>query len=68
MKMAPFWSSFCIYRMSSALRVKALREPLDVKQEIINKEQKCAQIMENGADLFSEMKHRFLSFKKDKYL
>ncbi|KAL3515491.1 hypothetical protein ACH5RR_022393 [Cinchona calisaya] len=55
-------------KSNSALRVKASREPQGVTREIINNEQKCTQVMENESDLFSEMKHRFLTFKKDKYL
>ncbi|XP_071931090.1 beta carbonic anhydrase 5, chloroplastic-like isoform X4 [Coffea arabica] len=56
------------FKGNSALQVKALRESQGLTQEIINNEQKCVQIMDNESELFKEMKHRFLTFKKDKYL
>lgn len=48
--------------------MRALKEPRNQAQEMINNKQKSTQIRENELDLFGEMKHRFLSFKKDKYL
>ncbi|XP_027160992.1 beta carbonic anhydrase 5, chloroplastic isoform X1 [Coffea eugenioides] len=56
------------FKGNSALQVKALRESQGLTQEIINNEQKCVQIMDNESELFKEMKRRFLTFKKDKYL
>lgn len=50
------------------MQVKALRESQGLTQEITDNEQKCVQIMDNESEFFREMKHRFLTFKKDKYL
>ncbi|CAA2994670.1 Hypothetical predicted protein [Olea europaea subsp. europaea] len=49
------------------LRLKALRESPGLTQEIIDNPQKSIGPIEKGFDAFEEMRHRFLSFKKDKY-
>lgn len=54
---------FYVYRSNSDLRLK--KEPLSISEEIISNEQK---LKENECDLFSEMKQRFLSFKRNSYL
>uniref|UniRef100_A0A5B6ZQ27 Carbonic anhydrase n=1 Tax=Davidia involucrata TaxID=16924 RepID=A0A5B6ZQ27_DAVIN len=56
------------FKTTLALRLKASREPLGVTQELTNKKQKSVAGTQNGCDMFNEMKHRFLSFKKHKYL
>lgn len=55
-------------RRNSALRLKTSRDPMSLTQEIVDEKQKTTVLTESASDLFSEMKHRFLSFKKEKYL
>ncbi|XP_019173219.1 PREDICTED: beta carbonic anhydrase 5, chloroplastic-like isoform X1 [Ipomoea nil] len=61
-------SSFSKCRRNPALRMKTSRDPMSLTQEIVDDKQKTAVLTESVPDLFSEMKHRFLSFKKEKYL
>lgn len=56
-----------IYRMNPALELKASGESARLTQELMDKKQSTGGT-QNGNDLFNEMKHRFLSFKKQKYL
>ncbi|KAF5936919.1 hypothetical protein HYC85_024425 [Camellia sinensis] len=58
-----------IHRGSSALRLKASKESPGLTEGLANNKQKsCLAGTQNGSDLFNEMKHRFLSFKKHKFL
>uniref|UniRef100_A0A5B7BAT0 Uncharacterized protein n=1 Tax=Davidia involucrata TaxID=16924 RepID=A0A5B7BAT0_DAVIN len=61
-------SAFHICRTTLALRLKASRESPGLTQELTNRKQKSVAGNQTGCDLFNEMKHRFLSFKKHKYL
>lgn len=55
-------------KSNPALELKASREPPRLTQELTNNKQRNTVGTQNGNDLFNEMKHRFLSFKKQKYL
>ncbi|XP_019168987.1 PREDICTED: beta carbonic anhydrase 5, chloroplastic isoform X3 [Ipomoea nil] len=55
-------------RNTLALRLKSPREPMGLTQEIVGDEQKSTVLTQTASDLFTKMKDRFLSFKKDKYL
>ncbi|XP_017215038.1 beta carbonic anhydrase 5, chloroplastic-like isoform X1 [Daucus carota subsp. sativus] len=48
--------------------IKSLRFPRVLIQEPTISQQTSTVKTQDGNDLFNEMKHRFLSFKKDKYL
>lgn len=52
---------------SACLTMKASREPPGLTQELNNKPERLADT-ENECDLFKDLKHRFLSFKKHKYM
>ncbi|KAG9130609.1 hypothetical protein Leryth_011856 [Lithospermum erythrorhizon] len=54
------------FKRSPNLRLKASASPPGLTQEIIKNQQKS--ITESSSIYFSEMKQRFLRFKKDKYL
>lgn len=41
---------------------------MGLTQEIVGDEQKSTVLTQSASALFSKMKDRFLSFKKDKYL
>ncbi|XP_028093065.1 beta carbonic anhydrase 5, chloroplastic isoform X4 [Camellia sinensis] len=57
------------FKGSSALRLKASKESPGLTEGLTNNKQKsCLAGTQNGSDLFNEMKHRFLSFKKHKFL
>ncbi|CAL5358345.1 unnamed protein product [Camellia sinensis] len=57
------------FKGSSALRLKASKESPGLTEGLANNKQKsCLAGTQNGSDLFNEMKHRFLSFKKHKFL
>ncbi|KAL6957914.1 carbonic anhydrase [Sarracenia purpurea var. burkii] len=53
-------------KIPPALSLKALGETLRMTQELTNN--KLKSLNQNGSDPFNEMKHRFLSFKKNKFL
>ncbi|KAL6347364.1 hypothetical protein AAG906_017103 [Vitis piasezkii] len=53
---------------SQSLRLKASRESPRVTQELKSNRLESIAEIENRYDVFDEMKHRFLSFKKHKYL
>lgn len=55
-------------KSNAALRLKASREHMSLVHEIVDDKQKNGVLTQTGSDMFSEMKHRFLSFKKDKYM
>ncbi|XP_059653249.1 beta carbonic anhydrase 5, chloroplastic-like isoform X2 [Cornus florida] len=61
-------SAFHICRPNSSLRLKASREPLGLTRELPNNKDTSIAGAENGRDVFNEMKHRFLNFKKHTYL
>ncbi|KAK9901490.1 hypothetical protein M0R45_002072 [Rubus argutus] len=48
--------------------MKALRDHLGLAEELKTNKLERVVETEDGSDLFEDMKHRFLSFKKDKYL
>ncbi|KAF5949202.1 hypothetical protein HYC85_015159 [Camellia sinensis] len=50
------------------LRLKASMEPPGLTQGLTNSKQESIIGTQNGSDLFNEMKHRFLSFKRQKFL
>ncbi|XP_024168087.1 beta carbonic anhydrase 5, chloroplastic isoform X4 [Rosa chinensis] len=50
------------------LTIKASRESLGLTQELKSNKLERVVETEDGSDLFEDMKHRFLSFKKHKYL
>ncbi|KVI01859.1 Carbonic anhydrase [Cynara cardunculus var. scolymus] len=51
-----------------ALRLKASREGVGLVQETTEKTPKLVKKPKDGSDSFTEMKQRFLSFKRQKYL
>ncbi|KAF3435086.1 hypothetical protein FNV43_RR22173 [Rhamnella rubrinervis] len=55
------------FNSSACLTMKASREPPGLTQELNNKPEGLADT-ENECDLFKNLKHRFLSFKKHKYM
>ncbi|KAG8364154.1 hypothetical protein BUALT_Bualt19G0097400 [Buddleja alternifolia] len=55
-------------RRNQTLRVMALRESPGLTQEIVDDKTKVMEVTENVPDHFKKLKHRFLGFKKDKYL
>ncbi|CAL5395532.1 unnamed protein product [Camellia sinensis] len=50
------------------LRLKASMEPPGLTQGLTNSKQESIIGTQNGSDLFNEMKHQFLSFKRQKFL
>ncbi|PSS02603.1 Beta carbonic anhydrase [Actinidia chinensis var. chinensis] len=56
------------FRSNPALKLKALKESQGLTQELMNNKLKSIVETQDGSDLFNEMKHRFLSFKKHKFL
>ncbi|XP_062023499.1 beta carbonic anhydrase 5, chloroplastic isoform X2 [Rosa rugosa] len=50
------------------LTIKASRDSLGLTQELKSNKLERVVETEDGSDLFEDMKHRFLSFKKHKYL
>ncbi|KAL0422432.1 UNVERIFIED_CONTAM: Beta carbonic anhydrase 5, chloroplastic [Sesamum latifolium] len=55
------------FKRNPTIRLKALRESPGLAQEIIDDKVKIAEVKE-APNHFKELKHRFLGFKKDKYL
>lgn len=55
-------------RRNPTVRLKALMESPGLAQDIIENKPKVARVSKVSPDHFKELKHRFLSFKKDKYL
>lgn len=53
---------------SQSLRLKASRESQGLTQELTSNRLESIAEIENRYDVFDEVKHRFLSFKKHKYL
>eukprot|EP00261_Vitis_vinifera_P033448 XP_019074691.1 PREDICTED: beta carbonic anhydrase 5, chloroplastic isoform X3 [Vitis vinifera] len=53
---------------SQSLRLKASRESPGLTQELTSDRLESIAEIENRYDVFDEVKHRFLSFKKHKYL
>ncbi|XP_057493522.1 beta carbonic anhydrase 5, chloroplastic-like isoform X1 [Actinidia eriantha] len=56
------------FRSNPALSLKALRESPELTQELTNNKPKSIEETQDGSNLFNEMKHRFLNFKKRKFL
>ncbi|KAL0357026.1 UNVERIFIED_CONTAM: Beta carbonic anhydrase 5, chloroplastic [Sesamum calycinum] len=56
------------FKRNPTIRLKALRESPGLAQEIIDDKAKIAEVMKEAPNHFKELKHRFLGFKKDKYL
>ncbi|KAL6218340.1 PREDICTED: beta carbonic anhydrase 5, chloroplastic [Fragaria vesca subsp. vesca] len=52
----------------SYLTIKASRESLGLTQQLKSNKLERVVETEDGSDLFEDMKHRFLSFKRQKYL
>ncbi|CAK9174090.1 unnamed protein product [Ilex paraguariensis] len=61
-------SLFHTWRSNPALRLKASLEAPGLTEKITSNKQKSIAVAQNESALFSEMKHRFLSFKKNKYM
>ncbi|XVF01508.1 hypothetical protein REPUB_Repub04eG0094800 [Reevesia pubescens] len=59
------WTSF---RINTGVKLKASAEPPALTRELKGQKQESVVEMESGCDLFDEMKNRFLSFKKHKYM
>ena len=58
---------FSVFRTNSDLKSQASREPARVTKELkSDKSERMAGV--EPVDLFNEMKQRFLSFKKNKYM
>lgn len=62
-------TQFCHYyfRNNPSLGLKASMDSPRVTQERADTKQRNRSGTQNGNDLFNEMKHRFLSFKRNKY-
>ncbi|KAB1217542.1 Carbonic anhydrase, chloroplastic [Morella rubra] len=58
------WSSF---KTDPHLELKASKEPLGLTQQLDNNRLESVTETENGCDLFEDLKHRFLSFKKHQF-
>ncbi|XP_047938055.1 beta carbonic anhydrase 5, chloroplastic-like isoform X2 [Salvia hispanica] len=56
------------YKRNPTLRLKALMETPGLAQDTVEDKPKVARMTKEVSDHFKELKHRFLSFKKDKYL
>lgn len=56
------------YRRNPTVRLKALMESPGLAQETIENKPKVVRVSNEEPNHFKELKHRFLSFKKDKYL
>ncbi|KAL9174470.1 hypothetical protein ABFS82_02G054900 [Erythranthe guttata] len=56
------------YRTKSTVRLKAVMESPGLTQEVVENEPKVGGVTNEAANHFKELKHRFLGFKKDKYL
>lgn len=58
------------YRKNPTVRLKALMESPGLAQDAIGVEDKpkVIRVGKEVQDHFKELKHRFLSFKKDKYM
>ena len=56
------------FRTNSDLRLQASREPPGLTKELKSDKSERMERIEHGSDLFDEMKQRFLSFKKHKYM
>ncbi|KAL7119315.1 hypothetical protein ACP275_02G055600 [Erythranthe tilingii] len=55
-------------KTKSTVRLKAVMESPGLTQEIVENEPKVGGVTNEAANHFTELKHRFLGFKKDKYL
>ncbi|KAG6425026.1 hypothetical protein SASPL_115449 [Salvia splendens] len=55
-------------KRNSTVRLKALMESLGLVQDTVESRPKVTRVSKEVSDPFKELKHRFLSFKKDKYL
>lgn len=55
------------HRNNPALSLKASMDSPRVTQELADTKQRNTSGTQNGNDLFNQMKHRFLSFKRHKY-
>ncbi|KAA8545658.1 hypothetical protein F0562_020891 [Nyssa sinensis] len=60
--------SFRICRATLPLKLMASSNSPGLTKEFTNEKQQSIAGNQTGCDLFNEMKHRFLSFKKHKYL
>ncbi|KAL8097365.1 beta carbonic anhydrase 5, chloroplastic [Apium graveolens] len=65
-KLTHFRKAIC-FRNNPTLSLKASMDSPRVTQELADTKQSNTTGTQNGNDLFNEMKHRFLSFKRHKY-
>ncbi|GMP86860.1 hypothetical protein CsSME_00039483 [Camellia sinensis var. sinensis] len=64
-----YWDVFRTDAKSNpVLRLKASMEPPGLTEGLTNSKQESIIGTQNGSDLFNEMKHQFLSFKRQKFL
>lgn len=61
-------SYFDICRTRPRIKLKASMEPPGLVQELKSNELESIVKRESGSDMFDEMKYRFLSFKRQKYM
>ncbi|XP_009792594.1 beta carbonic anhydrase 5, chloroplastic isoform X1 [Nicotiana tabacum] len=54
-------------RYNSALKLKALKEPMTLTKEMMD-EKEMSVVTESESNEFTTLKHRFLNYKKDKYM
>lgn len=59
---------FAICSNCSDLTAKASRKPLGLTEELKNNKLESVVETDDGSGLFEDMKRRFLSFKKHKYM
>ncbi|THG16205.1 hypothetical protein TEA_002767 [Camellia sinensis var. sinensis] len=59
---------FVVVISNPVLRLKASMEPPGLTEGLTNSKQESIIGTQNGSDLFNEMKHQFLSFKRQKFL
>ncbi|KAJ4716796.1 Carbonic anhydrase [Melia azedarach] len=61
-------SLFTSFKSIPGFKLKASRESVGLAQELKSDKLETIVEVENGCDSFGEMKHRFLSFKKQKFM
>ena len=66
--MLPQMSFSDICRSNTGVKLKASAEPPALTRELKGGKQESIVEMGSGCDLFEEMKNRFVSFKKQKYM
>lgn len=61
-------NAFHGYRRNTTVRLKAIMESPGLAQETIDNKPNASKVQDEESNFFKELRHRFLGFKKDKYL